>query len=66
LGASSDSELARTVLVLNAVIWISRAVKKLLPETASRYLEKAGFFTGEVTASVENENDQQELQNCFQ
>ena len=29
-----------------------------------RCFEKAGFFTGEVTASVENENGQQELQNC--
>jgi len=62
---SSGSELARTVSVLDAVIWISQAVKKLLPETATRCFEKAGFFTGEVTASVENENDQQELQNCM-
>jgi hypothetical protein len=35
----------------------------LLPETATRCFEKAGYITGEVTASVENENDQQELQN---
>ena len=62
---SSGSELARTVSVLYAVIWISQAVKKLLPETATRCFEKVGFFTGEVTASVENENDQQELQNCM-
>ena len=59
---SSGYELARTVSVLDAVIWISKAVKKLLPETATRCFEKAGFFTGEVTASVENENDQQELE----
>ena len=57
----SGSELARNVSVLDAVIWISQAVKKLLPETATRCFEKAGFFTGEVTASVENENDQQDL-----
>ena len=56
---------ARTVSVLDAVIWITQAVKKLLPETATRCFKKAGFFTGEVTASVENENDQQELQNCM-
>ena len=62
---SSGSELARTVSVLDAVIWISQAVKKLLPETVTRCFVKAGFFTGEVTASVENENDQQELQNCM-
>jgi len=31
----------------------------------TRCFEKAGFFTGEVTASVENENDQQHLQNCM-
>ena len=37
----------------------------MLPETATRCFEKAGFFTGEVTANVENENDQQELQNCM-
>ena len=58
---SSGSELARTVWVLNAVIWISQAVKKLLPETVTRCFEKAGFFTGEVTAGVENENDRQDL-----
>jgi hypothetical protein len=33
--------------------------------TVTRCFEKAGFFTGEVTASVENENDQQDLQNCM-
>ena len=37
----------------------------MLPETVTRRFEKAGFFTGEVTASVENENDQQDLQNCM-
>ena len=37
----------------------------MLPETATRCFEKAGFFTGEVTASVENMNDQQDLQNCM-
>jgi hypothetical protein len=62
---SSASELARTVSVLDAVIWISQAVKKLLPETVTRCFEKAGFFTGEVSSSVENENDQQDLQNCM-
>jgi hypothetical protein len=31
----------------------------------TRCFEKAGFFTGEVTASVENENDQQDLQICM-
>ena len=62
---SSGCELARTVSVLDAVIWISQAVKKLLPENVTRYIEKAGFFTGKVTASVKNENDQQELKNCM-
>ena len=58
---SCGSELARTISVLDAVIWISQAVKKLLPETVTRCFKKAGFFMGEVTARVENENDQQEL-----
>jgi len=62
---SSGSELPRTVSVLDAVIWISQAVKNLLPEMATRCFEKAGFFTDEVTGSVENENDQQDLQNCM-
>ena len=67
----SSSELTRTVSVLDAVIWISQAVQGLLQETVTRCLEKAGCFTGEVTASVENENDQQDLKNpyewsCFQ
>jgi len=57
---SFGSELARTVSVLGAVIWISQAVKKSLPETVTRCFKKAEFFTGEVTASVENENDQQD------
>jgi hypothetical protein len=61
--SSSTSELARSVSVLDAVIWISQGVKKLLPETVTKCFEKAGFSTGEVTASVENENDQQDLQN---
>ena len=30
-----------------------------IPEIVTRCFEKAGYFTGEVTASVENENDQQ-------
>jgi len=60
---SSGSELARTVWFLDAVIWISQAVKKLLPKTVTRCFEKAGFFAGEVTASVENENDQRDLKN---
>ena len=38
---SSGSELARTVSVLDVVIWISQAVKKLLPEIATRCFEKA-------------------------
>jgi hypothetical protein len=40
---SSSCELARTVWVLGEVIWISQAVK-LLPETATRCFEKAGFL----------------------
>ena len=43
---SSGSELARTLSVLNAVIWISQTVKNLLPDTVTRCFEKAGFFTG--------------------
>ena len=41
---SSGSELARTVSVLDPVIWLSQAVKKLLPETATRCFERAGFL----------------------
>jgi len=62
---TSGSELARTVSVLDAVIWISQSIKKLLPETVARCFEKGGFFTDEVTASVENENDLQDLNNCM-
>jgi hypothetical protein len=61
---SSASDFARTVSVLDAVIWISHAVKELLPETVTKCFEKAGFSMGEVTASVENEDDQQDLHNC--
>jgi hypothetical protein len=63
--SSSASELARYVSVLDGVIWISQGVKKLLSETVTKCFEKARFSTGEVTASVENENDQKDLQNCM-
>jgi hypothetical protein len=53
---SSGSELARTVSILDAVIWKSQAVKKLLPETVTSCFKNSGFVTGEVTAGVENEN----------
>nr|CAD7590333.1 unnamed protein product [Timema genevievae] len=49
---------------VDAVIWISQAVKKLSTETVTKCFEKAGLSMSEVTASVENENDQQDLQNC--
>ena len=49
---SSCSELARTVSVLDAVIWISQAVKKLLSKTVTRCFEEAGFFTGEVSLTT--------------
>jgi hypothetical protein len=62
---ASASELAKTVSVLDAVVWISQAVKKLLPETVTKCFEKAGFSASVVTASVENENDQQDLQHCM-
>ena len=49
---SFGSELARTVSVLDAVIWISQAVKKLLSKTVTRCFEEAGFFTGEVSLTT--------------
>jgi hypothetical protein len=33
----------------------------MLPETVTKCFEKVGFSAGEVTASVENRNDQQDL-----
>nr|CAD7447311.1 unnamed protein product [Timema bartmani] len=62
---SSPSELARTISVLDAVIWISQAVKKLLPETVTRCFENAGVSMNEATACIENENYQQDIQNCM-
>ena len=44
----SGYELARIVSVLDAVIWISHTVKKMLPETVTRCFEKAGFLRVEV------------------
>ncbi|CAG2054458.1 unnamed protein product [Timema podura] len=52
------------VSVLDTVIWISQAVKNLLPETVTQCFEKAGFSMSKVTSSVGNENDQPDLQNC--
>ena len=43
---SSASELARTVSVLDAVIWISQAVKKLLPENCDKVFRKSRIFYG--------------------
>jgi hypothetical protein len=58
---SSASELAGTVPFLDVVIRISQTVKKLLPETVTTCLKKAGFSMGEVTASAETENNHQDL-----
>jgi hypothetical protein len=58
---ASAPGLARNVWVLDAVIWISQAVNKLLPETVTKCSEKAGSPTGAVTASVEYENNQQDF-----
>ncbi|PNF41040.1 hypothetical protein B7P43_G08225 [Cryptotermes secundus] len=62
---SCASELARPVSVIDSVIWISQAGKKLLPETVTKCFEKVGFSTVEVTPNVENENDQKDLQHCM-
>nr|CAD7257996.1 unnamed protein product [Timema shepardi] len=48
-------------LVSNAVIWISQAIKKLLPENVTNGFEKARFSTSEVTASLENEKELQQF-----
>jgi hypothetical protein len=60
---SSATEPARTISFLDAVIWISQAVKKLLLETVIKCFKKAGLSMDEVTANVEKENDQYDLQN---
>ena len=39
--------------------------KEVVTRNCEKLFRKAGFFTGEVTVSVENENDQQDLQNCM-
>ena len=39
--------------------------KVVVTRNCDKVFRKTEFFTGEVTASVENENDQQHLQNCM-
>lgn len=41
---SSASKLTKAISVLDAVIWISQAVKKLLPETVTKCLKKKQDF----------------------
>ena len=39
--------------------------KEVVTRNCDKVFRKSRIFTGEVTASVENEKDQQELQNCM-
>ena len=57
---SSGSELARTVSVADAV----KLSKVVVTRNCDKVFRKTEFFTGEVAANVENENDQQHLENC--
>nr|CAD7456044.1 unnamed protein product [Timema tahoe] len=58
----------RGVDILVTSVWPKDIVHinvKLLTETVTKCFEESGFSMNKVTASVENVNDQQDLQNCM-
>jgi hypothetical protein len=63
--SSSASELAHSIYVLDALIWITEAVKQVLPETVKSCFQKAKFMLG-VNEDVEiNSNNTKNLQEAL-
>jgi hypothetical protein len=45
---SSATELAKSILVLDAVIWIAEATKQVSPQTVQQCFQKAKFSTSDL------------------
>jgi hypothetical protein len=60
--ASSATELAKSISVLDAVIWIAEAPKQVSPQTVQLCFQKAKFSTSDLNEKEINENNIQDLQ----
>jgi hypothetical protein len=63
--SSSASELAPSISVLDALIWVAEAVKQVSPETVKSCFQKAKFMLG-VNEDVKiNSNNTKNLQEAL-
>jgi hypothetical protein len=60
--ASSATDLAKSISVLYAVIWIAEATKQVSPQTVQRCSQKATFSTSDLNEKETNKNNIQGLQ----
>jgi hypothetical protein len=60
--ASSATELAKFISVLDAVIWMAEATKQVSPQTVQRHFQKAKFSMSNLNEKETNENNIQDLQ----
>jgi hypothetical protein len=63
--SSSASQHARSVSVLDAVMWIVEAVKQVSPETVKSCLQKAKFLLGGNEDVEINSNNTENLQEAL-
>jgi hypothetical protein len=59
---SSATKLAKSVSVLDAVIWIAEATKQVSPQTVQRCFQEVKFSTSDLNEKETNENNIQDLQ----
>jgi hypothetical protein len=57
VAASSATELAKSISVLDAVIWIAEATKQVFPQTVQRCFQKAKFSMSDFNEKETNENN---------
>jgi hypothetical protein len=60
--APSATELAKSISILDAVIWIAEATKQVSPQTVQRCFQKAKFSTSDLNEKETNENNIRDLQ----
>jgi hypothetical protein len=61
----SASKLARSISVLEAVMWIAEAVKQVSPETVKSCFQKAKFMLGGNEDVEINSNNSENLQEAL-
>jgi hypothetical protein len=60
--AYSATKLAKSISVLDAVIWIAEATKQVSPQTVQRCFQKAKFYTSDLNEKETHGNNIQDLQ----